>query len=58
MFKQGKTARFSKGDNPWSLSKHQTFFSFTFFGGKQVCKDHFLIFWIEKNDFKTRKLKF
>ena len=29
-----------------------------FFGRKQVCKDHFLIFWIEKNDFKTRKLKF
>ena len=29
-----------------------------FFGGKQVCKDHFLIFWIGKNHFLTGKLTF
>ena len=56
-FLKVQTSRFAKRDNPRFLSKSQTF-SYLFFWIKQISKDHFLIFWIEKNDFYTRKLKF
>ena len=55
VFKRAKQGDFPKGIIHGFCPKIILFLIY-FFLIKQVGKDHFLILWIEKNDFLTRKL--
>ena len=62
VLKNFSKSKFSKGVCPWILSKIELFIMYyVFFGGggaNQARKDCFLVFWIKKNPFWTRKRKF
>ena len=54
---RAKKWTFFKGVSPWIVSRNRTF-SYRRFSQKSYQKKSFLILWKEKNDFKSKKLKF
>ena len=54
---KSKKSTFCKGVSPWFLSKNRAF-SYMFFFEQKARKQHFLMFWIEKNALWTKKEKF
>ena len=59
VLKNSSKSKFSKRVCPWILSKIELFIMYyVFFWANQARKDYFLVFWIKKNPFWTRKRKF